>query len=281
MVSEVKLDNIKESIKYFTEIDINKISSYESQSEEAMLHMDNIDSSGFHLIDSKVVTKLKDSPRVQKSLIEFSKRYHLLGIHIELYQARQIISSNDPKREYAKIPLKGYLATTSAEVNGANLKKGDKVIFIGSGPMPITLIQLYEHFGIESIGIEIIPEIAEVSRKLIESLGYSDKIKIITGDHHSITSAKEINHINVAYAAHPINEILVHLKSIISTNTTISYRFDAINQHEGTIRGIIDNRKTEVKEFNGLETFHLCVPEKKANSCIKFLRLQNGRSDKK
>jgi len=57
------------------------------------------------------------------------------------------------------------------------------VVIIGSGPLPISLIMMCHQYGVRGIGIEQETERAELSRKVLEKLGFSDQIRIITGNH--------------------------------------------------------------------------------------------------
>jgi len=64
------------------------------------------------------------------------------------------------------------------------------VVIIGSGPLPISLIMMCHQYGVRGIGIEQETERAELSRKVLEKLGLSDQIRIITGN-HSILPLKD------------------------------------------------------------------------------------------
>ncbi len=44
-------------------------------------------------------------------------------------------------------------------------------VFVGSGPLPLTLILFREKFGCKCIGIEIQEDVAELSREVIQKLG--------------------------------------------------------------------------------------------------------------
>lgn len=64
-----------------------------------------------------------------------------------------------------------------------NLKKADKILLIGSGMYPYSLIDMYKRFPDKKyFGIEILPACAELSRKILENTPAKDSIKIFTDD---------------------------------------------------------------------------------------------------
>lgn len=268
------IQDIKSSYKYFINLDLDELSQFGGQSKETMKHINKIYENRMFPVSLELANTIQTNKLAQESIERFTQRYAYLGIHYEINQAKEILQAVSPRAKYLEgVVQEYYLKTITAEVTGAGLQRRDKVIFIGSGPMPITLIQLYEHFGIESVGIEIIPEIADLSEKLIEKLGYSDHIKIICGDHFSITSTEKVKHIIVARAAEPIQEIMTHLKSVMSPETTVSYRFDLSESEENTLMSFTVQNKREPLTIDGFKTINQYKPESTANSCIEFLKL--------
>ena len=187
--------------------------------------------------------------------------------------ANKIIKSKLPFKTYRKYNyFEAYLNTIKAEVEAGKLSKRDKVIFIGSGPLPSTLIMLYDNYGIESIGIEIIPKVAELSRKLIKSLQLSDKIKIVTGDHFSIKTTKNIKHIIIALAAEPKDEILQWLKPLLSDSTSLSYRFLKYQKSKGNLNDLVQNTERRFKEYDGYKTTKIINPAPPSSNIIAVVK---------
>ena len=56
------------------------------------------------------------------------------------------------------------------------------MVFIGCGPVPITLILMSRLYGIRSIGLDSSFEAVKIARKVVRCLGLENDIRIILGD---------------------------------------------------------------------------------------------------
>lgn len=192
------------------------------------------------------------------------------GLRMEIECARSIVADPEPWTL-----LKGfvyyhnYLQLAQMECKGANLKEGDRVVFLGSGPLPMSLISLWRQYGIEGIGIEQIPEYAELSKSLVDTLGLTGHIRIVGGNHFSLPLHEECRLIMVGADALPKDEIFAHLAKALPNGTKISYRI-----YEKGLRRILDVQSVfhiprEFKE-------HLRIrPEPPVNNTSVFLVRNN------
>ena len=78
--------------------------------------------------------------------------------------------------------------------------------------------------GLEGIGIEQEPDRVKLSRRVIERLGLSDRIRIIKGNHLMLPIEAPVDLIMVAAQAEPKDTIFNHLATIMPAGTKISYR---------------------------------------------------------
>ncbi len=76
--------------------------------------------------------------------------------------------------------LNRYYNLVKNEVALAGITSDDKVLFIGSGPLPITAIEMVRQSGCEVDCIEKLPEMADISRAVIHHLGMTAKIRVYT-----------------------------------------------------------------------------------------------------
>jgi len=144
---------------------------------------------------------------------------------LEAEQANSILKSRDPWNALTNFTyLPNYIQLAQTESMGAGLKPGDTVLFLGSGPLPLTLIVLCHQHGLNGIGIEQYPERVELSRRVLEKLGLSSQIRIIHGNHLMLPLAEVPELIMVAAQAEPKNEIFDHLAGVLPAGTKISYR---------------------------------------------------------
>ncbi len=128
-----------------------------------------------------------------------------------------------------------YMELARMEYTGARLGPGDRVVFLGSGPMPLTLVCLCVRYKVLGTGIERFPEYAALSKKLIKVLGLKEQIKIIEGNHFSLPLAEACNLTMIGADALPKNEIFTHLSQHLEPGTALSYRI-----YEKGLRRLLD-----------------------------------------
>ena len=185
---------------------------------------------------------------------------------LEVEQANSILKSRDPWKTLTNFRyLPNYIQLARTESCGAGLKPGNTVLFIGSGPLPLTLIVLCHQHGTRGIGIEQYPERAELSRRVLEKLGLLREIRIINGNHLTLPLEETPELIIVAAQAEPKNEIFDHLASVLPAGTKISYR-----TYEKGLRRMLDTFARY--ELPGrLREYMRVHPEPPANNTSVFL----------
>jgi len=187
---------------------------------------------------------------------------------LEAEQANSILKSGDPWNTLADFTyLPNYIQLARTECRGAGLKPGGTVLFLGSGPLPLTLIVLCHQHGLNGIGIEQYPERAELARRVLEKLGLSSQIRIINGNHQTLPLplAEMPELIMVAAQAEPKKEIFDHLADVLPAGTKISYR-----TYEKGLRRMLDTFYRY--ELPGQLSEYLRIhPEPPANNTSVFL----------
>ena len=188
------------------------------------------------------------------------------GLRMEIKEARAIITSPDPLallRHFQFYP--NYIKLAQMEYQGADLKPGDRVVFLGSGPLPLSLICLCIQNSIESIGIEQVAEYAALSNKVIEALELTAHIQIIQGNHFSLPLEKKCNLVMVGADAIPKDEIFSHLSKVLSKGAKLSYRI-----YEKGLRRLMDGRSVFDLPV-ALKEYARVRPEPPVNNTSVFL----------
>jgi hypothetical protein len=158
---------------------------------------------------------------------------------LEVEQAKAMIRSRDAwaaLEDFAYLP--NYLQLARTEYRGAGLKPEDCVLFLGSGPLPISLIVLCHQYGLRGIGIEQEPDRAELSRTVLDKLGLS--------------------------------VIFDHLATVLPAGTKVSYR-----SYEKGLRKLLDTfyRYELPAQF---DEYLRVRPKPPANNTVVFLTTTNG-----
>lgn len=131
------------------------------------------------------------------------------------------------------------------EIVHAKISKKDKILFIGSGPIPRSAIMYHKYTGCEIDCFEQCKEYADISKKIIEKFGLSKKIKVYNRKGQSL-GKNSYALIVIALVAEPKNKILLRIKNTASSKTKIMYK-TAVDIH-----GLLF-RTTDLKLFNGFK----------------------------
>ena len=202
-------------------------------------------------------------PAIQK--IARLKRVH--GLRVEREQAQAIIHNAAPWET-----LKGflyypnYLQLAEMEFHGADLNRNDHVVFLGSGPLPLSLITMTSQYGVKGIGIEKEPFNANLSREVIASLELSEQIEIISGDHFVLPLPHQVNLVMVGADAIPKDEIFTHLAETLPVRMKFSYRI-----YEKGLRRIFDTDHVVGKLPFNLREYRRIRPKPPVNNTSVFV----------
>ena len=179
---------------------------------------------------------IRCDPEFQHIIKHISELKRVNGLRMEIENARDIIKASLPwdiLNKFVYVP--NYLELARMEYHGGNLTIGDRVVFLGSGPLPLSLIFLYTQYGIKSIGIEQTSEYAELSQEIINVLKLKEHICIIQGNHFSLPLEQDCQLIMIGADALPKHEIFNHLTKVLPEKTRLSYRI-----YEKGLRCLLD-----------------------------------------
>ena len=185
---------------------------------------------------------------------------------LEIEHAKSILKSRDPFEALKKFAyFTNYLQLARTEYQGSRVKPGERVLFLGSGPLPLSLIILCHQYGLKGIGIEQEPDRAELSRTVLEKLGLSHRIKIIEGNHFSLPLEERPELVIVAAQAEPKKGIFDHLANVLPVGTKVSYRI-----YEKGLRKLLDTfSRYELPER--FKEYLRIRPEPPVNNTVVFL----------
>lgn len=199
------------------------------------------------------------------ALKNIRKFYVDVGTNLEVHNACDILDCEDPWGKLESFHFfHRYEKLVSDEVKLAHLSEDDKLVFVGGGPLPLTLILLNRMFGIKGTSIEVIPEIAAISRKVLDKLGLSSKINVICGDETEL-SKLSYDAVMVAAFAEPKNRVFQNVRRIVSTETKILYR-----TYSG-MRAILYAPITS-ESLSGFEEIGRVLPTGKVNNTSVFIK---------
>ena len=217
-------------------------------------------------VEDEVGEELRSDPTLSQSLESIVRLRRTFGLRSELDVSRSILASAEPWNKLKEFPFyANYERLVHTEYDGAGLKPGDTVAFLGSGPLPMTLIMFCRRYDVRGIGIERVAEYCDLSQQVIQHLGLTERIDIRLGNHYSFPLLETCQLVMVAAAARPKQEIFGHLANVLPARTKVSYRIN-----EKGLRRLLDNQPSfdMPDEF---QEYLRCRPEPPVTNTVVFL----------
>lgn len=218
-------------------------------------------------IDDVSTEMILKSPGSNSIMVSISNFRFLYNLKLEIEEAKSLLKSSNPWETLQNFTFyPNYLQLARTEYTSSKLKQKDCVLFLGSGPLPLSLIVLCHEYGLRGIGIEQDGNRASLSREVISHLGLSERIKIIEGNHFILPIKSSCDLYMIAAQAEPKKEVFEHLARVLPSGSKISYRL-----YEKGIRRVLDggSRFELPSEF---EEYLRVQPEPPVNNTVVFLK---------
>ena len=120
------------------------------------------------VIDFDSAKHILDDKKMREALQVIRKFYVYLGTRLETDMAQKILSSSNPCETLKSFHFyERYLGLLKNENQLVMFTPDEKVVFIGGGPLPLTLILLNQQYKTRGISIEIIPVLLHLHFLLI------------------------------------------------------------------------------------------------------------------
>ena len=216
-------------------------------------------------IDFDSAKHILDDEKMNEALQLIRKFYVGLGARLETDNAKSILKSDDPWKTLESFHFYNrYQGLLRNENQLVKFTPEKKVVFIGGGPLPLTLILLNKIFKAQCVSVEVLPEVAELSRKVIEKLGLESEIEVVLGDE---TSLRNIDYtvVMVAALAEPKERVFANVWEAVDTVTPVLYR-----TYTG-MRAILYSPVTE-KATRGFHKEVMILPTGKVNNTSVLIR---------
>ncbi|MGV8143126.1 MAG: nicotianamine synthase family protein [Methanothermobacter sp.] len=217
------------------------------------------------VIDFDSAKHILDDEQMNEALKLIRKFYVYIGARLETENARSILNSDDPWKTLKSFHFYNrYKGLIKNENQLVKFTSEQNVVFIGGGPLPLTLILFNKLYGSKCVSVEIQPEVAELSRQVLQKLGLNSEIEVVVGDE---TSAKDIDYtvVMVAALAEPKERVFTNLWEMVDTRTPVLYR-----TYTG-MRAILYSPVTE-RATRGFHKEVMILPTGKVNNTSVLIR---------
>ena len=159
-----------------------------------------------------------DEPEIRGVLPIIRAYYNtFFSIH-EVHLAEQLLASSNPWETFSRFPLyPRYEALIKNQMEVDRIEKGNRLAFIGCGPVPSSLILLNRMAHIRSVGIDTSKNAVALAQQVIQHLGLKKEINIVLGD-ETLLQQLDWDMILVAAMADPKERIFRNLHLIMQAN---------------------------------------------------------------
>ncbi len=175
-----------------------------------------------HVEDALAASALGD-PDVLPILEAVRKSYTLFFDLHEKALAHAILAADDPwavLQGYFLLPRYEALIQSQLRLTGGG---GERPVFVGCGPLPVTLILLQRH-GMAPVGLDCDPEAVRLAGKVLEKLGVGDGVDVLYGDETAVADMR-CDSVLIAALAEPKERIFSNLVRLLDgKDVMIFYR---------------------------------------------------------
>lgn len=193
------------------------------------------------------------------------------SIH-EARLAEELIHESDPWKLLGNFPLyPRYEALVKSQIEAMHISSEKRLVFLGSGPVPMTLILMSRLYGIRSMGLDSNPETVHLSTKVIRHLGMERDIEIIQGDDSSLENL-EWDIVLVAALAEPKKRIFNNLQKILEKRGPVPVVFRTYTGMRAVLY-----KPVQPEDIRGFKIVKAIAPTGRVNNTTVFLNLNNKR----
>ena len=262
-----KIEEIADKLSSYGDLDTEGISALDGTDiEEITKILDEIEVIAHDKeIDFDSAKHILDDEKMNKALQLIRKFYVYIGARLERENAMKILESEDPKSVLDSFHFYDrYIGLIENEMQLAKFNENKTFVFLGSGPLPLTLIMFNMVTGCKCIGIEQFEDVAELSRKVLKRLDLDDGIEIITGDEKTIADL-DYDILMIAAFAEPKERVFRNVWEVVDEKTPVLYR-----TYSG-MRAILYSPVTE-KDTQGFRQEVMLLPKGKTNNTSVLIR---------
>lgn len=140
---------------------------------------------------------------------------------VEKYQSKKISLIEMDGNKY----LTTLIHSVKEDLKSFGINQQSKVLFIGSGAFPISVLTIAKEFGAEVMGLEIDLEAVQLARQVAKAFDIETSVSFSDEKLSSLAFLKETTHIIIASLVENKIEVLDQLKELIKNNVQIMLRY--------------------------------------------------------
>lgn len=221
-----KLEEIADKLSTYGDLDKNGITELDNVDiDEIVEILDDVEIIAHDkTIDFDSAKHILDDEKMNKALTLIRKFYIYVGARLEKENALKILESDNPKETLDSFHFYDrYIGLIENESQLAKFNKDKTFVFLGSGPLPLTLIMFNMVHGCKCIGIEQQEDVAELSRKVLKRLDLDKEIEIVVGNEKTVADL-DYDILMIAAFAEPKDRVFSNIWEYVDEKTPVIYR---------------------------------------------------------
>ncbi len=187
----------------------------------------------------------------------------------EAYLAEELLEADDPWARLESYPLyPRYETLVRKQGETLGLSADDHLVFVGCGPLPLSLILLARIFGVRSTGIDTDSQAVALARKCVECLGLDDRISLVSGDESHLERLR-FTAVLVAALAEPKQRVFRTIRAILKNRGVVPV---VCRTYTG-IRAVL-YRPVSEEDIEGYKIVKQIAPTQGVNNTLMFLEVE-------
>ena len=250
----------------------HKIKGYTPESlsllspEELYLLYQDLDYVSHLEVSDHLAYQILEDPDVRQALPTSRSYYSAFFGHHEIHLAEELLRDEKPWSVLRDFPLcPRYRELIENQIRATSLSPDETLVFVGCGPLPVTLILLSRLYGFRSIGLDTNPQAVSVATKCIGRLGLEREVSIVEGDESALRDL-EWDSVLVAALAEPKPRIFRTLLSILKDKGPLPVCYRTYSGMRAVLR-----HPVQPEDIKGFRKVREIIPAGQVNNTLVVL----------
>lgn len=165
--------------------------------------------------------ELQESSELNQLVVDLRKKSALCVAIMEKYRALKLMNGNAQMTDY----FKNIESCIEKEFGSFQITSESKVLLVGSGSFPMTLLLIAKRTGAEVVGIDIDDEAIQLGLNVVEKLGNELSIRLEKILVENLDFTKDATHIIFSSTVENKYDILDQLHTLTNENVVVAMRY--------------------------------------------------------
>jgi 2-polyprenyl-3-methyl-5-hydroxy-6-metoxy-1,4-benzoquinol methylase len=140
---------------------------------------------------------------------------------MEKYRALKLLNHHESMTDY----FKNIESSIESEFGSFHVTAKSKVLLVGSGAFPMTLLLIAKRTGADVIGIDIDDEAVQLGREVVEKLGKGLNVRLEQSPIENIDKLKTVSHVIFSSTVEQKYDLLDHLHPLTRNDVVVAMRY--------------------------------------------------------